>query len=157
MQVRKSECEAIQNVSGLLSDIIGDVHIVKSPLRVRRNKGIRTRQGYFILNFNAFRMIQDFTKNFVKKEYKAVVGPQIATLPVFRKVLMIYTVHQGTRRRYDKSNVCSLHDKFFMDSLVEGGKLTDDDSTHDVCSVYLPGEVLKHDPHVEICICSLNG
>jgi hypothetical protein len=151
----KQNCNAIISTYNLLSRF--DVaYTVKSPLRVRCNKGIRTRQKYLILNKNAERNACGFTYNFAKKEYKDVIRPQIEQLPVFGKVIVIYTVHQATRRKYDKGNICSIHEKFFMDALVESGKLKDDDSSHDLCSIYLAGEVLKSDPHVEICICPLD-
>lgn len=148
--------DPILSVSSLIDRINGDIYIIKSPLRVRCNQGVRTKQKYLILNKNAERNAHRFTYDFAKKEYKSVIRPQLEQLPVFNKILVIYIVHQGTKRRYDKGNVCSIHEKFFMDALVEAGKLPDDDSSHDLCSIYLPGEVLKHDPHVEICVCPID-
>ncbi|WP_211232719.1 hypothetical protein [Marinobacterium litorale] len=80
------------------------------------------------------------------------MAPQIQALPVYERIGLILTVYPGTRQLTDVANVCSIHEKFFADALVELGKLPDDNY------LYLPesgarfGAVDPENPRVEITI-----
>lgn len=84
--------------------------------------------------------------------YKSVMEDQIALLPVFDRIHLTYTVYPKTRRLCDISNVCSVHDKFFCDAIVDLGKLSDDNYKFLPEITYRFGEVDKNNPRVEILI-----
>ena len=56
------------------------------------------------------------------------------------------------KRKFDISNVVSIHQKFFEDALVELGKLIDDSFTFISESSQSFGEISKDNPRVEITI-----
>lgn len=83
------------------------------------------------------------------------MAAQILALPVLSRITITYTVFPKTKRLCDVSNVCTVHDKFFCDALVELGRLPDDNYTFIPGIKYLFGEVDKVNPRVEIMIKEL--
>jgi hypothetical protein len=86
----------------------------------------------------------------VKRLYGDYMREAIATLPQLNKVAIRYTLFPASNRLTDISNVCVVHDKFFMDCLVKQGKLTDDNFNYCVEIGYRFGHVDKTNPRVEI-------
>lgn len=128
--------------------------MIHSPLAVILPRK-KVKDKRFILNLNNYRNAYYQVLNEAKKEYKRVIEPQIMALPIFTKVSVIFTLYPKTRRRTDIANVCSIHDKFFADALVEYGKLADDDYTRWSESRYLFGKVDKKCPRVDIVLREL--
>ncbi|WP_289146978.1 hypothetical protein [uncultured Megamonas sp.] len=60
-----------------------------------------------------------------------------------------------TKRAYDVSNICSIHSKFFLDALVELGKLKDDNYNFLPIEVYTRGTPDKDNPRVDILLYNL--
>ena len=104
----------------------------------------------WILNLNNYRNAPHFLLNDTKKLYSAMMQEQILKLPVLSKVAVRFTMFPQTRRLTDTPNVCSIHDKYFMDALVTAGKLEDDHYGFYVETAYRPGHVDKENPRVEI-------
>ena len=130
------------------------VATLNSPLRVmlpRKNMPDKS----WILNLNNYRNAPHFLLNDTKKLYKAAMEEQINQLPRMEKVAVRFTMFPGTRHKTDTPNVCSIHDKYFMDALVTAGKLEDDHSEFYVETSYKPGHVDKDNPRVEIEIYEL--
>ena len=90
--------------------------------------------------------------NNAKKAYKAAMKDQIDSLPVFPAVEATFILYPGTKRLTDIGNVLSIHEKFFMDALVEAGKLEDDNYQFHRVSHYCIGYVDKVNPRVEIVL-----
>lgn len=90
--------------------------------------------------------------NKVKINYKELMAEQIKQLPVFDRIGLMLTLYPASQRLTDVSNVCSIHEKFFADALVELGKLPDDNYQYLPESGYRFGEVDKTNPRVEIVI-----
>lgn len=88
----------------------------------------------------------------MKIKYKSIMAEQISSLPLFDKVRVTFTLFPKTRRLCDIGNVCSVHSKFFLDALVELGKIEDDNYLFIPNEEYLMGEVDKDNPRVEIKI-----
>lgn len=120
-----------------------------APLRVYFPR-VRVEDKHFILNLNNYRNAHLFTLNDSKIKYKEVMAEQIAKLPALTKVAVRFTLFPKTHRRTDTPNVCAVHDKYFMDAMVEFGKLPDDSFNHYVETGYRFGEVDKYNPRVEI-------
>jgi hypothetical protein len=76
----------------------------------------------------------------------------IELLPELKKIELTYTVFPKTRRLCDVSNVCSVHSKFFLDALVELGKIPDDNYKYVPREIFQIGEVDPDNPRVEITI-----
>lgn len=121
------------------------VHTLSSPLRVAV-----TKNKDFILNLNNYRNAHYQTLNRAKIKYKEVMKSQIEDLPPMERVKVTITLYPGTARKCDLSNVCSIHDKFFMDALVELGKLPDDDYTHTPEVSYRYGCIDRVNPRCSI-------
>lgn len=116
-----------------------------SPLKIFASKA---RQ--FILNLNQYRNTHYRTLNSCKINYKEVMKSQINKSKKFGKVLCVYTVYAGSKRNFDIGNVCSIHEKFFEDALVELGKLEDDNFNFIPLVIYKTGGIDKENPRVEI-------
>ena len=84
--------------------------------------------------------------------YKEALSAQIENLKPFTAVEVTYVLYAGSRRLLDKSNVLCLHEKFFMDALVELGKLPDDNFLYDYNTHYKMGGIDKENPGGEIYI-----
>ena len=122
---------------------------LKSPLVVvlPRKKKENKR---FILNLNHYRNAHYHTLNQAKVKYKEMMQAQIDTLPVMKRVAVRFTPWTPTKQVIDNLNVCSIHDKFFMDALVESGKLEDDNCKIYIETSYRSGGKDKDDPRVDI-------
>lgn len=124
------------------------IYRLKSPLWLQQSKKKR-----FSLNLNIYRNAHHRVSNSMKIKYKQLMSNQISKLPVFPdQILIMYVVYPKTKRKFDLGNVCSIHDKFFCDALVEHGKIVDDDYTFIPEIRYRMGEVDKLNPRVEILI-----
>lgn len=121
---------------------------VDSPLRVAK-----TKSSDWILNLNNYRNTHYQTLNKTKINYKEYIREQVESLPVFKQVKVTYTLYPKTQRKCDVSNVCSIHSKYFLDALVEYGRLPDDTYEFVPEETYRFGSVDKNNPRVEIEIC----
>jgi len=121
--------------------------IIHAPLRVQQ-----TKKKMFTLNLNVYRNTHFQVLNKAKITYKEILREQIEKLPKMDRACIVYTLFPKTKRLCDISNILSIHDKFFCDSLVELGKLPDDNYHHLKKVIYLFGEIDKENPRVEILI-----
>ena len=122
--------------------------MIHAPLRVNQSK-----KKYFTLNLNQYRNAHYFTLNTAKINYKEILKPQIEKLPVIDvPVEITYKLFPATKHLTDVANVCSIHDKFFCDALVELGKLEEDNYLWIPSVRYLFGEIDRSNPRVEISI-----
>ena len=100
---------------------------------------------------NQYRNAHYRVSNKAKIEYKEFIKQQILKRKKkFGKMCIIYTVYQPTRRRFDIGNVCSIHQKFFEDALVELGRLDDDRYNYIPMCVFCFGGIDPSNPRVDI-------
>lgn len=126
-----------------------------SPLRIVYGEPTRkTRKPReMILNMNVYRNTHYRILNIVKARYVDVMEEQINKIDkILPPIELIYTYHPGSNRSCDVTNVCSIHSKFFLDSLVELGKLEDDNYKFVPKEIFRIGNVDKENPRVEIVI-----
>lgn len=121
-----------------------------SPLKV-----LMSKIKYFRLNLNQYRNTHYRLLNTCKINYKEIMKKQINKAKPFNKVLCLYKVYFGSKRCYDVGNVCSIHEKFFEDALVELGKLPDDNTEYIPLVIYLGCGIDKENPRVEIEVMDL--
>ena len=115
------------------------------PRKTKKDKKV-------IINLNNFRNLHYIINNESKKKYKEVIKDQLDGLILTPPIDLTFTLFKGSKRKSDRANVLSIHEKFFCDALVECGCLKDDadefiNSTH-----YYSGGIDKIDPRVEITI-----
>lgn len=126
-------------------------HKLISPLKVCYYITKKGEERWFTLNLNQYRNAQYHILNNSKIKYKELMNDQIQSLPVFNKPIKIrYTVFPRTAQLFDVSNVCCIVDKYFMDALVEAGKLPDDNYKYAPEIIYCIGSIDKINPRVEI-------
>lgn len=125
------------------------VATLNSPLRVFLPRKTKADKPY-TLNFNVYRNTMHMVLAEAKRLYSDYMAEAIATLPQLNKVAIRFTLYPGSYRLTDNSNVCVVHDKFFADALVKGGKLPDDNYNYYVETGYKFGHVDKLNPRVEI-------
>ena len=122
---------------------------VISPLAVMLPRK-RTDDKRYALNLNIYRNTHFQILNQAKIIYKEEISNQLNLIPVCDKVGAKYILYPKTKRLTDIHNVCCIHEKFFMDALVESHKIPDDNYLHYVETGYSFGAVDKHNPRVEI-------
>ena len=96
---------------------------VQMPISVEI--GVRKKKRYYI-NLNIYRNKVGFLMNNVKKEYHRLAEPLIPTDMKFNQIEVEYTLYLPNKLRRDISNVLSMVDKYFCDSLVSCGVIEDD-------------------------------
>lgn len=110
------------------------------------------------LNLNEYRVLHYRTLNTAKVNYKLALSNQIRKIPKLTPPIKItYTVFKGDKRNCDVGNICSIHQKFFEDALVELGKLPDDNHNNIPVVEYRWGGVDKLNPCVEIMVEEIKG
>ena len=121
------------------------------PLRVMIGK-----TKFFTLNLNQYRNEQFFNLNKSKIEYKRLITPLLKDIPKLKGCTLEYVLFPGSRTLCDVANVCSIHDKYFSDALVEAGKLEDDNYNFVPETHYRFGQIDKINPRVEVTITPMN-
>lgn len=107
----------------------------------------------FILNLNNYRNTHYRVLNNAKVTYKMLMKKQIEKLPRLQPPIQItYTVFKGDKRNCDIGNICSVHQKFFEDALVELGKLPDDNHNMIKRSIFEWGGIDRLNPCVQVMI-----
>lgn len=122
---------------------------ISLPLRVPISK-----KSDFILNLNDYRNAHFLVLNKAKVTFGERVRPLLKDLPAMDQCSLEYTLYPATRRKCDVSNICSIVDKFFSDTLVDAGKLIDDNYEVVLGVQYLFGSVDKSNPRVDVTIRS---
>ena len=106
----------------------------------------------YVLNLNFYRNAHYHILNQMKVEFSKCIADTLATLPSFKSVELKYTLYPKTKHLCDVSNVCSIVDKFFCDSLVNANKLPDDNYEYLKNIQYSFGRVDKDNPRVTVTI-----
>lgn len=132
-----------------------NTYILNSPLKIEYGKPTRcTRKSRCMtLNMNVYRNTHYRILNITKVHYVDVMEEQINNLPDLKPPIQLtYTYYPASNRQCDVTNVCSIHSKYFLDSLVELGKLKDDNYKFVPTEIFTIGTVDKENPRVEIKI-----
>lgn len=123
--------------------------VLNLPLRIRNR--VKT-ESYFYLNMNTYRNAPFHELSDMKIKFAELVQNQIATCPQFNWVTFKYIHFPGSAREVDTNNVCSIVDKFFCDAFVKAGKLEDDNRKFLRGTEFLPGEIDRNNPRIELHI-----
>jgi hypothetical protein len=126
-------------------------YLISSPLRVPTSK-----RKDFILNMNQALSSHFRVYSKAKRVYTNLMKHLVVTtLPVFKAVEVTFTLYPKTKRRTDLDGVCSIHSKFFLDTLVYSGRIEDDDYWHVKGIHFAFGFVCPENPRVDITIKSI--
>lgn len=123
-----------------------NVNVITSPLTIRYGKRL------YSLNLNIYRNLHYKVLNKLKIKYKELMEDNIKKLNTYKRCRLVYVVYKGDKRRFDISNICAVHDKFFCDAMVELGKIPDDCCDNIPEVIYKFGGIDKANPRVEIYI-----
>ena len=104
----------------------------------------------YILNLNNYRNTLYIVLNQAKQIYTAAISPQVAALKPQNTMRCRYILYPKTRRITDTHNVCCIHEKFFMDTIIKLHKLPDDNYLYYLETSYTFGKVDKDNPRVDI-------
>lgn len=107
----------------------------------------------YIINMNYYRNWHRMTENQIKNQYAEIVKPQVEGMS-FKKVELTFTLFKGSKRRMDRANVLSIHEKYFCDALVHAGCLEDDNDDFLEATHYYTGGIDRENPRVEVEIKS---
>lgn len=129
-------------------ELVATIHSPLSVVLPRKTKADKK----FILNLNVYRNTHYMVLNQAKHLYELAISPQIDSIPQLDKITTVFIVYPKTKRLTDIPNVCIIHDKFIMDTLVNSHKLQDDNYLHHHESRYIFGKVDKENPRVDIQI-----
>lgn len=126
----------------------------------KRRKRVLDKHGNpkpkkYHFNLNNYRNWESNLSNTLKKMYKEIAVKKFHSSHMWKiddKIKLTFTMYRGDKRKVDRSNVLSIHEKFFCDALVGEHFLVDDNDSYIESSHYYTGEIDKEDPRVDILI-----
>lgn len=128
----------------------GATYSLDLPIRV--NIGGPRKDRWYAINLNNYRNAHHHSNNKAKIKFKEVIQHYVDKLPLLGKVVLDYWLYMPSQRDSDTNNVCTIVDKFFLDALVESGKLVDDNHRIVVGSGFYFGGYDKANPRVTVYI-----
>ncbi len=126
--------------------------VCKKRRRVLDKNGKPKPRKYHI-NLNNYRNWHSQLSNSLKIMYKEIAVKKFDKLGLWQietPIKLTFTMYRGDKRRVDRANVLSIHEKFFCDALVEESLLTDDNDEYITSSHYYTGEIDRDNPRVDI-------
>lgn len=105
------------------------------------------------INMNQYRNWHFQVSNKIKQKYQDLVSKQLKEhkLKRYKKISLDFVIYYGSKRKSDRSNFLSIHEKFFCDALVKMQIIEDDNDMFIESSHYYSGYD-KNDPRCEIFI-----
>ena len=102
------------------------------------------------LNLGVYRNLHYQVNNQAKSKYNNLMFEQLHNIKFSGMITMKFRYIKGSHRISDKSNVLSIVEKFFCDSLTTYGCLEDDNDNFILSQEYLPTKYDKNNARVEI-------
>ena len=91
------------------------------------SRGRGEKKTWHLVSLNNFFPMHYIQKNNVKRAYHDTVMEWVKTLPKFKTITPEYALYFNNKRKKDLDNYTFPMHKFFMDALVKGGVIIDDD------------------------------
>lgn len=95
--------------------------IFRLPMRIQSSKKKKTA-----INLNIYRNLHFRSLSAQKNNFHKMMESLLRELPTLGRIILHYDICPRTKVRLDVMNVGSIVDKYFSDSLVELGKIEDD-------------------------------
>ena len=128
--------------------------IINLPLAVYLPRKTKPAKKIYI-NLNEYRNWHYQVSNQAKDIYKKDLESQLKGLKFDGKITLIFTLFRGDKRRVDRSNILSIHEKFFCDALTFYGCIKDDNDNFIEETRYRSGQVDRENPRVEVEILKI--
>ncbi len=109
----------------------------------------------FPVNLNYYRNACFQELNKAKINFKEIVSPLLGSVLCMESCSLHYVIFPSSKRECDISNVCSIADKFFSDTLVSSGKITDDNFKVIPNISFSYGQVDPLNPRIEVTIAPI--
>ena len=106
----------------------------------------------FPVNLNNYRNACFQELNKAKINFTELVSPLLGSVLCMESCSLHYVIFPSSKRECDISNVCSIADKFFSDTLVSSGKITDDNFKVIPNISFSYGQVDPLNPRIEVTI-----
>jgi hypothetical protein len=106
----------------------------------------------FPVNLNYYRNACFQELNKAKINFKELVSPLLGSVLCMESCNLQYVIFPPSKRECDISNICSVADKFFSDTLVSSGKITDDNFKVIPNISFSYGQVDPLNPRIEVTI-----
>jgi Holliday junction resolvase RusA-like endonuclease len=106
------------------------------------------------INLNTYRNMNSFVENKVKNKYQDLAMQSLFYLKN-KKLPFIeidFVLYKSSKRKIDKANFLSIHEKYFCDALTKLQIIEDDNDDYIGTTRYFNGGVDKENPRVEIFI-----
>lgn len=103
-----------------------------------------------IINLNYYRNWCFQVANQVKVAYCEQLESALGGVRLRTPISISFKLFKASNRKTDRSNVLSIHEKFFCDALVHYGCIKDDNDDYIFNTAYSSGGCDKNNPRVEI-------
>jgi len=123
---------------------VSPTHVIL-PRKTKKDKVVH-------LGLNWYRNAQHFESNTVKQTYKELMIPLCQGIIMKEPIKITYTYFANDARKSDVDNKCSVVNKFFQDTLVACGCISEDNYTIVPNVEYVFGGVDKKNGRVEILV-----
>jgi len=104
------------------------------------------------INMNQYRNLHYLINNQLKKAYKEIARPKLEGIVFDNPVELTFVLWKKDKRKGDRANPLSIHEKFFCDALTECGSIPDDNDQFIHATHYYTGGIDKENPRVEIIV-----
>ena len=128
------------------------IETVSVPLYIGLGKKVHKKH---YINLNAYRNWHYMVSNKVKQEYKQRLKFELEGIKFNSKIKLEFVLWKKDKRRTDRANVLSVHEKFFCDALTEYGCIPDDNDNYIESTFYRTGGIDKKYPRVDIIITEI--
>lgn len=125
---------------------------ISMPLHITTGK-VKIKKNY--INLNQYRNWHYQVNNNIKIAYKEIAEVKLKELGIdsFKnRIRLTFTLWKRDKRRGDRANPLSIHEKFFCDALVECGAMPDDNDDFIESTHYYTGGIDKENPRVDVLI-----
>lgn len=106
----------------------------------------------FPINLNHYRNAHYQELNNAKIKFEKLVSPLLGSVLCMESCGLFYVIFPPSKRECDISNICSVADKFFSDTLVSCGKILDDNFKVIPTVSFSYGHVDVVKPRIEVTI-----
>ncbi len=116
--------------------------------------GVRKKKKHYI-NLNNYRNLHYQVSNKLKVEYKERLFIELHNLKFENKIKLEFVLWKKDKRKGDRSNVLSIHEKFFCDAMVEYECIPDDNDNFIESTLYRTGGLDRENPRVDVIITEI--
>ncbi len=125
--------------------------IVEVPLFVITAKSGKGKKYH--LNLNNYRNWHFQASNHIKHSFCNAQKSLLSTLKLTPPIELSFTLWKGSKRKIDRSNIISIIEKFFCDSLTHYGCIPDDNDDYIKSTHYFTGGIDRDNPR---CVIKIN-